>query len=1010
MPTLLLILALQGCKKPADTDTDAPPIDSPLFDIPADATFSLPGLTGPATVVYTEYGIPHVYATNSEDLHRVQGFVVARDRFFSLDLVRRLSTGRVSSLLGDAALSTDLESRSLGMTYVTDLLLESLTPQQRTDFTAYADGFNAYIAAVERGDLPPPSEFVLAAPLVGADRPLDLMEPWTLRDVAAIGGTIAYRLGYETDDIDRADDLARLETLFDGAPFETERRAGAYEFWSDVTPVFIEPSAPGFGEAGSTRSAGTPTTRASAPVEATMRARARSRMNRVQDRFGRDHAEGWGSNAWAVAGSKTTDGRALLAGDGHLELDIPALMYPIGLDTTHLSGGEGNTRYGNLLVGMPVIGAGTNGSIAWSSTQHSGDITDWYAEQLELDADGKPAASLFQGTFRPLVEVDESYEIADVPALGSVGRTEVWTRFTTFDGRWLLDIEGDAVSADTTPAAGQTVVALGTDFVIPRDVDGDGTITAISFDFTGFDKGNLFLLYDTIAKADSVREIHEASKMSQALSQNLMAADHHGDVFYTGYQMVPCRGYLPKENGVWIDGANPTMLLDGTTYGAFTIPVADDFTAIEGDADPSRCVIPHAEYPHSFTPERGYLLTANQDPGGLETDGDRFNDLHHIGGPWDDGYRANTIANALQGQVDANQADLDGMSAIQGIHTSAIGAHHLHHFLAALDRAEAITDPDPDSSAARMQTLWSNNAARFTEARTRLQGWASRGHEAASGVATFYNAPDADEVDDAVATMVFNVWLADLVTLSINDEGFPGKLYQGGGTAGRLRILDRMLNGRGPGNPRNLASYDPILQESVFWDIKTTPEVESSDEVFLLALERSLDFLESPSNGGEEGGFGTTDMSQYVWGLRHQVEFKSLVASYLDDPLLGPVFRQFQIDTGKLPLEPSLPLSDPRRALTWFPRPGDNRAVDAANPGLSGRNFRHGSGPVMRMVFALGPDGVEGSNVIPGGQSGISGSPNYADQTERWLANETVPMRFTVEEVIANAQTRFAFE
>ena len=353
---------------------------------------------------------------------------------------------------------------------------------------------------------------------------------------------------------------------------------------------------------------------------------------------------------------------------------------------------------------------------------------------------------------------------------------------------------------------------------------------------------------------------------------------------------------------------------------------------------------------------------------------------------------------------------MDGMSAIQGIHTSAIGEHHLHHFLAALDRAEAITAPAPDSTEARMQALWTANATRFTEVRTRLQGWASRGHEAASGVATFYDAPDAQDVDDAVATMLFNVWLADLINLSINDEGFPGKLYQSGGSAGRLRILDRMLNGRGPGNPRNLASYDPTLQESVYWDVKSTPEVESSDEVFLLALAQSLDFLESPSSGGDSGGFGTTDMSAYVWGLRHQVEFMSLVASYLDDPLLAPVFRQFQVDTGKLPLEQGLPLSDPRRALTWFPRPGDNRAVDAANPGLSGRQFRHGSGPVMRMVFALGPDGVEGTNVIPGGQSGIADSPFYNDQTERWLANETVPMRFTVEDVIANAQTRFAFE
>ncbi|MCB9677154.1 MAG: penicillin acylase family protein [Alphaproteobacteria bacterium] len=1003
-----VLLAFLGCKEPIE-----PPQPSPLLGVEETEQYTVSGLRRPAHVVYTEAGIPHIYAEDREDLYRVQGFVVARDRYFSMDLVRRLSQGRLSELLGDVVLQTDQESRGLGMTYVTDLLLDGLTDDQRVWYTAYADGFNDYIDAVKRGELPPPSEYEFAGPLVGAEDPADLLVPWTLRDVAAIGGTIAYRLGYETEDIGRTDDFLRLDGLFDGEPLADLRQAGAEEFWRDVTPVFDVPSAPSFGESGTHRSAPVPDgRRLTRPARANraMLGRARRTADRLQDRLGRDHREGWGSNAWAVGGDFTADGRALMAGDGHLELDIPALMYQIGLDTEHLGGGDTHLA-GLLLVGMPVVGAGTNGKVAWSSTQHSGDITDWYAEALQLDADGKPSASFFQGEWKPLQPFEETYAIADVPALDSVGRTETWARYTTFDGRWITDIEGRDASPDEVLAAGETLLNLAGNWVVPSDLDGDGTISAISFDFTGLDPGNLFLLYDEIGHSDDVVQVHEATRKSQALSQNLVAADGRGDVFYTGYEMVPCRQYLPRSpDGTWIDGADPTMLLDGTTYGGFTTPTNPDFTGIEGDPDPYRCIIPFEEYPHTFTPANGFVFTANQDPGGLESDGDLFDDDWHIGGPWDDGYRAETIRSGLQAAVDAGAADIPAMQAIQNGHRSAIGSHQLHHFLAAIDHARAVTAPDPGSSEERLLAAYTSQQARIDEVYDRLSAWAGRGYEAASGVETFYHPTVTDdERDDAVATTLFNVWLADAIRLSIDDEGFPGRLFQGGGSAGRLRILDRMLNGRGPGNPRDLASFDPTTNESVFWDIKATPEIEQSDEVLVRALLDSLAFLESPIEGGDEGGFGTPDMDAWIWGLRHQVEFASLVSAYVDDPLLGPLFNQFAITTTTLPLADEVLPGDPRRPLDWFPRPGDNRCVDAANPGLSGRRFRHGSGPVMRMVFALGPDGVEGRNIIPGGQSGLVDSPHFSDQAELWLANETLPLRFTVEEVLEGAVERHSF-
>ncbi len=1001
MRPILLTLALVACNGP-DEAVDEP---SPLLDVTEIEARTMPGLSAEGYVIYTEGGIPHVYAENRVDLARLQAFTLSRDRFFSIDLVRRLSTGRLSELMGDATLDADAEARAAGMTFATDALLAAMNDEERAIWQGFADGINDYIAAVRAGTLPGPSEYDLLGPLLSSGDPLALMAEFTLRDVAAIGGSILYRLGFETDDIGRTADVARMEGLFDGAPLETLRTDAAWEALADKRPIHDVPSAPGFGRAPTSAAPVAPPVQLPAmPIDVLDRATIRGDW--LDELFGRDEY-GYGSNAWAVAGSKSADGRALLAGDGHLELDIPALMYQIGLDTEHLGSGEIH-QMGALLVGTPMLAIGTNGDVAWSTTQHSGDITDWYSECLALDATGEPVTSLFRGNQEALITIDESVEVAGV--LGSTERTESWKRWTTFDGRWIWSIEGHNPSS-VAPGAGQTVVRMGGDTIIPADVDGDGCVYAVSFDFTGLDKGHLFRLLDTLGTVSTVEEIREAGPLGLALSQNLVAADSSGDVLYTGYQGVPCRDYLRAGDGSWLPGGDPTMLLDGTTFGGFTIPMEDSRIVEEGPEDPYRCVIPMEEYPYVITPEQGYVLSANQDPGGIASDGDIFNDAIYMGGPWTEGYRADTIDRHLA-EMTARGATVDDMSELQGNHESPMAWRHMDDLLADLDAAEALAEGTPATDAEdRIAQLWTDNAERFGDVRDRLAAWQIAGMKAESGVETFYHeGVDQAERDAAVATMIFNVWIADLIGLAIDDEGLPGAVFHGGGTAGRMRMLDRMYLSRGDGNPSGTAGYNPETAEHVFWDAKGTPdEVETSVEIAMMGLASALDFLESDPSDDAEGGFGTTDMDAWLWGLRHQVEFESLLAAYLDDPFLAGLFTDFSVTTDTLPLAPGLSRDDPRSELTWFPRPGDNRNIDAANPGLSGRRFRHGSGPVMRMVFALGPDGVEGRNIVPGGQSGVLGSENFADQAALWLGNETLPVHFTVDEVVANATGRVTF-
>jgi penicillin amidase len=276
-------------------------------------------------------------------------------------------------------------------------------------------------------------------------------------------------------------------------------------------------------------------------------------------------------------------------------------------------------------------------------------------------------------------------------------------------------------------------------------------------------------------------------------------------------------------------------------------------------------------------------------------------------------------------------------------------------------------------------------------------------------VATFYHTPDEGDASHAVATMIFNAWFGRFVGGVISDEGFPS-VWQPTGSTGQMRLLTRMMNGRGADNPESMASWNVETGESVYFDKLGTEEVETSDEVAIETLVAALEFLRSPSNGEGGGGFGSSDMAQWLWGLRHVVHFDSVLSEFLgDDPTFSFLTDQFSITTDVLPLESNLSVDDPRSELLHFPRPGDSFVVDAANPGFSGTSFGYGSGPVFRMVIALSEDSVQGVNVIPGGQSALTDSENFSDQAELWLANETTPIWFTVDEVIENALGRETF-
>ena len=109
-----------------------------------------------------------------------------------------------------------------------------------------------------------------------------------------------------------------------------------------------------------------------------------------------------GSNNWAVSPGRTAGGRALLAGDPHLELSIPSIWYEI-----HLQVAGGPEVAGVTFAGSPGVIIGFNRDVAWSFTNTGADVRDYFIEAV--DDSVNPSRYRVDGAPRPVERRVETY-------------------------------------------------------------------------------------------------------------------------------------------------------------------------------------------------------------------------------------------------------------------------------------------------------------------------------------------------------------------------------------------------------------------------------------------------------------------------------------------------------------------------------------------------------------------------------------------------------------------------
>jgi penicillin G amidase len=456
-----------------------------------EGSISLPGLQKEVTVDRDNWGVPRIRASSLEDAVEAQGYVMAQDRLWQLDLMRRASRGQLSEIVGPLALKSDRQFRTFGFSRAADRDYAAMDKDSRALMEAYARGVNHFIDQHQNAL---PLEFSLLK-----YKP----QPWQPTDSLVIAGYMYQTL---TDTWERELDRAKVEARVDA-----DRSKDLFAVDAPMDHFVIgDPGVPNDGSRASRVDPDEDDDEDDMPTDTILKAFARSSDSirtpetyaditsalwpSIQGYLEETQSEirkGLGSNNWVVSGAHTATGKPLLANDTHLELSIPPIWYEI-----HLSAPGFNAK-GFTLPGAPLIVIGHNDHIAWGFTNNGADVQDLYIEKFN------PAAS-------------DEYQV-----------NGKWTKAQVFD---------EAIHIKGQPDEHLRVVVTRHGPVVHQEGE-----KVYALRWTALEPGGLGSTYNWLSTAKNWHEFHEIMKRVWGPGQNAVYADTEGNIGYIMAARVPIR-------------------------------------------------------------------------------------------------------------------------------------------------------------------------------------------------------------------------------------------------------------------------------------------------------------------------------------------------------------------------------------------------------------------------------------------------------------------------------------
>ncbi|WP_292325126.1 penicillin acylase family protein [Mesorhizobium sp.] len=303
-------------------------------------TIVVSGLESDAEILVDRWGIPHIYAKSEHDVFFVQGFNVARDRLWQIDMWRKRGLGRLAVDLGPGYVERDRAARMLLYRGDMDAEWASYGGNARSRTAAFVAGINAYVDMVEREHDRLPLEFKLTDA-----RP----ERWEPEDVVRCRSHALVRnLDFE---------VVRMNIVAKYGIEGDRLHRKLQPSWKVYIPEGLQPHI--------------------VPPEVMRTYLLGCDHNPLAAGHHSDALNNTGSNNWALMPSRTTTGRAILASDPHRLHDQPSLRY-----IAHLNA-PGLNVIGAGEPAIPGVSLGHNERLAFSLTIHPTDQADLYVYELD---------------------------------------------------------------------------------------------------------------------------------------------------------------------------------------------------------------------------------------------------------------------------------------------------------------------------------------------------------------------------------------------------------------------------------------------------------------------------------------------------------------------------------------------------------------------------------------------------------------------------------------------------
>jgi penicillin G amidase len=456
-----------------------------------DGSASLPGLQHEVTVERDRWGVPHIRAASVEDLAEAQGYVMAQDRLWQMDLLRRIARGQLSEILGPRTLAIDKEFRTNGFARAAERDATLLDPESRKVMEAYARGVNQFIEQHKK-NLPLEFSLLRYEP-----------RPWQPSDTIAISGYMYRTLTNtwerelnrskvaERAGPDRAKDLFSEEAAMDhfvvGDPkvIDDGSQRSAADSDEDDDDDDMQPDT--VLKASSSVAPNIEIHVSDVDLTSALAESVEAFLSESKNEI----RQGLGSNNWVVSGAHTATGKPLLANDTHLELMIPSIWYEI-----HLTAPGWNIK-GFTLPGAPMIIIGHNDRIAWGFTNNGADVQDLYMETFNP---ASPDEYRVKGTWAKAQIFDETIHVK--------GQADEHLKVTVTRHGPIVHREGDK---------------------------------AYALRWTATEPGGLVNSYTWMGKARNWKEFRENMKRVWGPAQNAVYADVEGNIGYVMAARVPIR-------------------------------------------------------------------------------------------------------------------------------------------------------------------------------------------------------------------------------------------------------------------------------------------------------------------------------------------------------------------------------------------------------------------------------------------------------------------------------------